>query len=87
MVSGAVDNSFSSDVSIPQFKIFNSESSPASSVQFGPTSTSSRPQTKSHLKQVTNASSCMKEDEEMVAKSFAKRVHFMDESENKMSNK
>lgn len=83
MVTGAVDNSFSSDVSIPQFKIFNSatESSPASSTQPILSSTIPRPQVKSHLKQVTTA-----EDEELISKNFTKKVHFMEDSENKMAN-
>lgn len=86
MISGAADNSFSSDMSVPQFKIFNSESSPASSNQPLLTNTTPRPKAKSHLKQVTNASGGTDDDEEFVIKNMAKRVHFMDDSENKLSN-
>lgn len=85
-----VDNSFSSDVSVPNFRIFHS--SPA-------TATKSEPRrVKSHnLKQVTTASSVLvdfvSEDSSMIFEEepLTKKVHFSEEveveSENKILNK
>lgn len=97
MVNG-VDNSFSSDVSVPNFRIFNS--SPITGTRF------ETRRGKSHnLKQVTTVSSVMvdfgccaseaveeeeedddKEDEEEEQAPLNKKVHFCEEVENEIIN-
>lgn len=84
-----IDNSFSSDVSVPNFRILNS--SPATSSEYR----SSKRLGKTNLKQVTTAQSVLIDFDSSIGmeefsspKPASKRVHFQvdDNSENKMTN-
>lgn len=84
-----VDNSFSSDVSVPNFRIFNS--SPATETRTSASANVIRG--KSHnLKQVTTISSVLVDfsgdDSSMIAdeEPAAKKVHFSEDVENQVIN-
>lgn len=87
-----VDNSFSSDVSVPNFRIFNS--SPATETRAcSGASASASVRGKSHnLKQVTTVSSVLVdfsgEDSSMIVdeEPAAKKVHFSEDVENQIIN-
>lgn len=88
----AGDNSFSSDVSVPNFRILNS--SPASMNEKNGGNKRTMPAAKTNLKQVTTVqsdfdSSMLAGDEVLESpKPASKRVHFNaeEESENKLCN-
>lgn len=91
----AGDNSFSSDVSVPNFRILNSSPASMNEKNSGAANKRTIPSAKTNLKQVTTAqsdcdSSMLAGDEALESpKPASKRVHFdaEEESENVLLNK
>lgn len=87
-IVAGVDNSFSSDVSVPNFGIFNSSPVTGKANKIETTRRG-----KSHnLKQVTTVSSVLDDfgcctSEDVHEEPLNKKVHFMEEVENEIINK